>query len=130
MDPFSATHQIIRDITVVLVGAIVFIGYPLARAYAKRLGNAPPEGRLLASAEVTDARMERIERAVEAMSLEVERMAEGQRFMTKLLGDPGRGKPPAVGGGPELGNTESLDAGAIRGPGPSFPYVPTRKSRE
>jgi hypothetical protein len=42
MDPFSATHQTISDITVVLVGAIAFIGYPLARAYAKRLGSAGP----------------------------------------------------------------------------------------
>jgi hypothetical protein len=33
-----------------------------------------------------------MERAVEAMALEVERMSEGQRFMTKLLSDPERTK--------------------------------------
>jgi hypothetical protein len=67
----------------------------MARAYGKRvekgMANLP---RSLQSAEAAEARMERIERAVEAMALEVERMAEGQRFMTKLLAEPGRLKPP------------------------------------
>jgi len=47
----------------------------------------------------TAARLERIEQAIDAMSIEVERIAEGQRFVTRLLADraqekvalPGRG---------------------------------------
>jgi hypothetical protein len=36
---------------------------------------------------VVEARLARIEEAVEAIALEVERMGEGQRFVTKLLAD-------------------------------------------
>jgi hypothetical protein len=41
--------------------------------------------------EVT-ARLERIEQAVEAVAIEVERISEGQRFTTKLL-SAGKGEP-------------------------------------
>ena len=34
-----------------------------------------------------EERMERIERAVEAIAVEVERVGEGQRFVTKLLAE-------------------------------------------
>jgi hypothetical protein len=37
--------------------------------------------------QVIDDRLARIEQAVEAMSIEVERISEGQRFTTKLLSD-------------------------------------------
>jgi len=36
---------------------------------------------------ISDARLARIEAAVEAMSIEIERISEGQRFTTKLLSD-------------------------------------------
>ncbi|HEY5087251.1 MAG TPA: hypothetical protein VII66_07855 [Gemmatimonadaceae bacterium] len=93
MDPYT-THKIISDATFVAFAAIVAIGYPIARAYAKRIENAPADQRSLPSAEISDARLERVERAVEAMALEVERMSEGQRFMTRLLGESSRTKPP------------------------------------
>jgi hypothetical protein len=35
----------------------------------------------------SDARMMRVESAVEAMAFELERIGEGQRFLTKLLAD-------------------------------------------
>ncbi|MBA3644959.1 MAG: hypothetical protein H0W63_02155 [Gemmatimonadaceae bacterium] len=61
--------------------------YPLLRAYAKRIersnaGTAIP-------AEVT-SRLERIEQAVDAIAVEVERISEGQRFTTKLLSETTR----------------------------------------
>ena len=36
---------------------------------------------------VDDARLQRIERALEAIAIEVERISEGQRFTTKLLSE-------------------------------------------
>ena len=36
---------------------------------------------------ITDARFERIEQAVESIAIEMERVSEGQRFVTKLLID-------------------------------------------
>lgn len=41
----------------------------------------------------TDARLARIEQAVEAIALEVERISEGQRFTTKLLSEQSRQSP-------------------------------------
>ena len=40
-----------------------------------------------------DARLTRIEEAVETIAVEIERMGEGQRFVTKLLAE-GAGKLP------------------------------------
>lgn len=94
MDPYTA-HTVLRDGTYVVLAAIVFIGYPVARAYSRRVERGERLGsRSLPSAEMAEARMERIERAVEAVALEVERMSEGQRFMTKLLGESTRRKHP------------------------------------
>jgi len=43
-------------------------------------------GRQLPTA-ITDARFERLEQAVESIAIEMERVSEGQRFVTKLLSD-------------------------------------------
>lgn len=40
-----------------------------------------------------EGRLERIEHAIDAMAVEVERISEGQRFTTKLLADRSRGEP-------------------------------------
>lgn len=74
----------------VAVVAIVFsvigmIGYPLAKALARRIDG----GRASAPAEAPEltTRLDRIERAVESIAVEVERISEGQRFVTKLMAD-------------------------------------------
>jgi hypothetical protein len=36
---------------------------------------------------ITDARFERMEQAVESIAIEMERVSEGQRFVTKLLSE-------------------------------------------
>jgi hypothetical protein len=36
---------------------------------------------------VTDARLERMEHAVDAIAIEIERISEGQRFTTRLLSE-------------------------------------------
>ena len=43
-----------------------------------------------------EARLARIEQAVEAIALEVERISEGQRFTTKLLSEQSRPAPRPV----------------------------------
>jgi hypothetical protein len=45
---------------------------------------------------VTEARLARIEQAVDAIALEVERISEGQRFTTKLLSEQSRLLPKAA----------------------------------
>lgn len=44
--------------------------------------------------EMTNAQLSELSNAVDAMSLEVERLAEGQRFTAKLLSDSARSRPP------------------------------------
>jgi hypothetical protein len=63
---------------------VVAIGVPLARAYARRMDAESKIPRL--PTEVTD-RLERMERALDSIAIEVERITEGQRFTTKLLSE-------------------------------------------
>ena len=67
-----------------MIVAIV-LGFPIVRMMTKRIEKqsvAPPQ----IPADVT-ARLERIEQSIDAVALEVERIAEGQRFTTKLLSE-------------------------------------------
>lgn len=81
------------------ITAIIMAGlYPVLRAYAKKLERSasatgiPPE---------VTARLERIEQAVDAIAVEVERISEGQRFTTKLLSDSSRGSEARAVAAPE-----------------------------
>lgn len=66
---------------------IMFVAFPIVFAYARRIWKRTPAARV-APAEA--GRLERIEQAVEAIAIEVERVSEGQRFVTKLLSDNNR----------------------------------------
>lgn len=62
----------------------VAIGLPYVRGMVRRWdreGAAPP-----VPSDLT-ARMERMEHAIDAIAVEVERISEGQRFTTKLLSE-------------------------------------------
>jgi hypothetical protein len=63
--------------------AVVAIGVPLARGFARRLEQGGPTKM---SADVL-ARLERMEQAIDSIAVEVERISEGQRFTTKLLAE-------------------------------------------
>lgn len=77
------------------VGGAVVI--PIARSFARRLeGRADGTGALPRD---IIARLERIERSVDAMAVEVERISEGQRFVTQVMAE--RTRPPAIGAGPQ-----------------------------
>ena len=75
------------QIVTVVFGTSAVVLFPLVRAWAKRLEHRgqPPA---VAQPDVTE-RLERIERAVESVAIEVERISEGQRFVTKVLSDRG-----------------------------------------
>jgi hypothetical protein len=44
----------------------------------------------------SDQRLERVEQAVEAIAIEIERVSEGQRFVTKLLNERAQSSPEEV----------------------------------
>ncbi len=62
--------------------AVILIGWPLARAMGRRLERRADAPALPDPA--MSGQLQRIEQAVEAMSIEIERISESQRFMAKL----------------------------------------------
>lgn len=61
---------------------VLVLGLPIVRAWAARKKEEPHPKAL-----ATDARLERMEQAIEAMAIEIERISEGQRFVTRLLAE-------------------------------------------
>jgi hypothetical protein len=61
--------------------AVMVIGWPLARAFGRRIERRTDTA-VLDPAFV--GQLQRIEQAVDAMSIEIERISESQRFMAKL----------------------------------------------
>jgi hypothetical protein len=65
--------------------AVIALGIPIIRAITRRLErSAPPPAQV--SPEVL-SRLERIEQGVEAIAVEVERIAEAQRFTARLMAE-------------------------------------------
>ena len=71
----------------------IVLGIPLVRSYTRRV-EARPQSALPSGEMVT--RLDRIEQAIEAMATEVERIAEGQRFTTRLLSEVRSSAPAAI----------------------------------
>ena len=71
-------------IVALLIIPITAIGVPLARALARRIDRQTVQPRI--PPEV-GARLERLEQGMDAIAIEVERISEGQRFVTKLLAE-------------------------------------------
>ncbi|HEX6631051.1 MAG TPA: hypothetical protein VF048_08165 [Gemmatimonadaceae bacterium] len=63
--------------------AVIAIGVPIARAIARRIDRAPAPG-ARPSAEQSE-QLRQIQTAVDAMAVEIERVSENQRFVTRLL---------------------------------------------
>jgi Co/Zn/Cd efflux system component len=61
---------------------IVTLGVPLVRAHVRK-----QDAQSKLNVPQIDERLSRIENAIEAMSIEVERISEGQRFVTHLLAE-------------------------------------------
>ena len=80
---------------VMFVATIALISAIVVRLMDRR-GNGDPK-----RVERLEERMARLEGTVESMSSEMERLSEGQRFMTKLLSD--RAASPPRGNAPESG---------------------------
>jgi uncharacterized membrane protein YccC len=80
---FNGMPPQVVDISIAffIMCAVMVIGWPLSRAFGKRIERRGASATLnAASAE----QLQRIERAVDAMSIEIERISESQRFMAKL----------------------------------------------
>lgn len=78
------SEEVLAVIGIFMVVPLCVIGWPIARAYARRLEAQPPASTIPADVQ---ARLERMEHAIDSIAIEVERISEGQRFTTKLLSE-------------------------------------------
>jgi hypothetical protein len=86
MDPGLAVVSIVQAISSVL--GVGIVGWTIVAFTRARHGRGSKElGPDLTSLRVLEQRMERLEQATDSIALQVERIAEGQRFVTKLLSD-------------------------------------------
>jgi hypothetical protein len=88
MNPFYV------PITLFVVTGFVIVLTPMARAMARRMDR-------VSSNEIPEhvsVRLERMEQSIDAIAEQVERVAEGQRFTTKLLSEQLKAKPAELRG--------------------------------
>ncbi|HEX6316975.1 MAG TPA: hypothetical protein VFZ73_19015 [Gemmatimonadaceae bacterium] len=79
-------EDIIIPIAGMVTGIVMVLGLPLIIVQARKLWMRDSASQVVSNPS-TEHRLERIEQAIDAMAVEVERIAEGQRFVTKLLSD-------------------------------------------
>jgi hypothetical protein len=72
--------------------AVMVVGWPIARAFGRRIER---RGQVATLDAGTMEQLQRIEQAVDAMAIEVERISESQRFMAKLQHDTAQALPGA-----------------------------------
>jgi hypothetical protein len=78
----------LEDVVLPIIAILsVFVFCPLAIAYSVRLvrGRSEPQNSI-ANDELSH-RMIEMQRSIDAMAVEIERISEGQRFVTKVLAD-------------------------------------------
>lgn len=87
--PVDPNRDIPENVKEVMLASVFVIGFPIALAFARLVWKrataigAPARGAALGP-EVS-GRLDRIEQAVDAIAVELERVSEGQRFVTKAL---------------------------------------------
>jgi hypothetical protein len=79
-------EELVVAIAGMITSIVIVLGIPLVIVHARKIWKRDSTNSM-ASSSSTDHRLERIEQAIDAMAVEVERIAEGQRFVTKLLSD-------------------------------------------
>jgi len=76
--------QVIVMLGAFVTAIIVVLGMALIKVYSRKIDGEAKNSRV---PEDVSYRLERIEHAIEAMAIEVERITEGQRFTTRLLSE-------------------------------------------
>lgn len=76
------------------MAGVTAIGFPIARALARRIEHGARRSDVPSD---MGARLERMEQAIDAMAIELERISEGQRFVTRLMADRASERVPLPG---------------------------------
>jgi hypothetical protein len=100
--PFPYRNKPDPDMVVGMsIGLLMLIGFPIALAYARRIWRGNPAAPAARVDEIAP-RLDRLEQAVDSIAIEIERISEGQRFVTKIFAErPAQAQPaPADEKGP------------------------------
>jgi hypothetical protein len=98
---------------------------PLSIGWAKRMSRRGPVTPAPMSSDVAN-RLERIEQAVDTIAIEVERISEGQRFVTKIMAD----RPSAAASHAEQPSNQARQPlGLGAGEAPAEPIVIAERER-
>ena len=77
-------YPFLIPIVAIIAGTLMALGFPLVRAYARRVELDAQQPRV--PREVLE-QLARMEHAIEAIAVEVERVSENQRFAARLLNE-------------------------------------------
>ena len=88
MDPDVANFAVVAVIIVLMVGALAGITVGFVRGLNR------PKARDETPSPLYEQRLDQLQQSVDAIAVEVERIAEAQRFSAKLLSE--RGETPAL----------------------------------
>ena len=71
------------------VGALaiisIFVVFPIVIAFARKIWKQGTEPRALRTNDDTSVRLAQMQQSIDAMAVELERISEGQRFVTKIM---------------------------------------------
>jgi hypothetical protein len=85
--PYTPRRNADPDMVVGLSFALAMvIGFPLAVGYARRMWRGKPAAAPAPTNDIAP-RLDRLEQAVDTIAIEIERISEGQRFVTKILAE-------------------------------------------
>jgi hypothetical protein len=88
-------RQFDPDLIVGLGFAFIFaVMMPMGFAYARRIWRGAPKNSMPRMDDVIVPRLDRLEQAVDAIAIEIERISEGQRFVTRVLAERPASAPP------------------------------------
>ena len=90
--PFGLEPGQVTGISIVFILSVLF---PLAIAMARRLWRRAPSGATVPEMREITTKLEGLQQAVDAVAIEVERVSEGQRFVTRIMTEGDK----ALGGG-------------------------------
>jgi len=75
------------DVTAIFIVFMLAVLMPISLGITRRLWRRVPRGSEPRADDVIVPRLERIEQSVDAVAIEIERIAESQRFVTRILAE-------------------------------------------
>lgn len=122
--PFGLGSAQVTGISVVFT---LFVLAPVALATARSIWRRASKPVLPAGWSDSAQRLERLEQAVDAVAIEMERVSEGQRFMTRIMTQRSAAPDASAAGSPEPARAlhgEGQPLPALGGGSPEQPFVP------